>query len=55
MEREIYQLTAIIEADAEALRSATTPDSDRAALQRQIRIRTAERERLRALLAGISN
>ena len=49
-EREIYQLTAIIKADAEALRKKTTPDSDRALLLRQIEIRTAKRDRLRAQL-----
>jgi hypothetical protein len=53
LEREIYQLTAIIEADVDALRSRTTSDSDRAGLQRQIEIRTAERNRLQALLADL--
>ena len=53
LEREIYELTAIIGADMDALRSKTTADSDRAGLQRQIEIRTAERKRLQALLADL--
>jgi hypothetical protein len=53
LEREIYQLTVIIQSNADALKSATTRASDRAALQRQIRIRSVERDRLRALLANI--
>jgi hypothetical protein len=40
LEREIYQLTQIIGADAYALVSKTTPIADRAGLQKQIDIRT---------------
>lgn len=53
LEREIYQLTAIIGANVDALKSKTTKDSDRAGLERQIEIRTAERDRLQAVLASI--
>ena len=53
LEREIYQLTAIIRADVDALRSKTTSDSDRAGLQRQSR--TAERNRLQSLLADLEH
>jgi hypothetical protein len=35
IEREIYQLTQIIAADAFALASKSTPIADRAALQKQ--------------------
>jgi hypothetical protein len=41
LEREIYQLTQIISANAYALGSKFTPVADRAALQKQIDIRTA--------------
>jgi hypothetical protein len=40
LEREIYQLTQIIGADAYALVSKSTPVADRARLQKQIAIRT---------------
>ncbi len=40
LEREIYQLTQIIRADAFALVSKSTPVADRAGLQKQIDIRT---------------
>lgn len=52
LEREIYQLTAIINADVEALARKSTSDSDRAGLLRQIDIRAAKRHRLRALLSA---
>jgi len=42
--RGIYQLTAIIESNTRALRSKTTPHGDHAGLQRQIEVRTAERD-----------
>jgi hypothetical protein len=40
LEREIYQLTQIIGADAYALVSKSTPVADRAGLQKQIDMRT---------------
>jgi hypothetical protein len=40
LEREIYQLTQIIAANAYALVSKSTPVADRAGLQKQIDIRT---------------
>jgi hypothetical protein len=40
LEREIYQLTQIIAANAYALVSKSTPVADRAGLQKQIAIRT---------------
>ena len=40
LEREIYQLTQIIAANAFALASESTPIADRAGLQNQIAIRT---------------
>jgi hypothetical protein len=54
LEREIYQLTAIIEADTEALRKKSTTDSDRAALLQQIEVRTAKRDHLRSLLRKLN-
>ena len=54
LEREIYQLTAIIKADAEALGRNSTSDSDRAGLLRQIAIRTADCDRLRARLRELN-
>ena len=41
LEREIHQLTQIIAANSFALASRSTPGADRAALQRQIAIRSA--------------
>ena len=40
LEREIYQLTQIIAANAHALASKSTPIADKAGLQRQIDMRT---------------
>ncbi len=43
LEREIHQLTQIIRADADALVSKSMPSADRAGLQKQVDIRTAQR------------
>jgi predicted nucleic acid-binding Zn-ribbon protein len=54
LEREIYQLTRIINADRDALASKTTRPEDRPALQQQIDIRTARRSELQRQLGVLS-
>jgi hypothetical protein len=54
LEREIHQLTQIIAADAFALASKSTPGADRAGLQRQIAIRSAQWAGLLKKLSGAS-
>jgi hypothetical protein len=54
LEREIYQLTAIIKADTDALGKKSTTDSDRVGLLRQIEIRTAKRDHYRSLLRKLN-
>jgi hypothetical protein len=55
LEREIYQLTQIIGADAYALVSKSTPIADRAGLQKQIDIRTTMWAGLLKQLGGDSS
>jgi hypothetical protein len=55
LEREIYQLTQIIAANAYALVSKGTPLADRAGLQRQIDIRTIMWAGLLKQLSGDSS
>jgi hypothetical protein len=55
LEREIYQLTQIIAANAYALVSKSTPVADRAGLQKQIDIRTTTWASLLKQLGGDSS
>jgi len=55
LEREIYQLTQIIGADAFALVSKSTPVADRAGLRTQIDIRTTMWAGLLKQLSGDSS
>jgi hypothetical protein len=55
LERQIYQLTQIIAANAYALDSRSTPVADRSALQKQIDIRTAMWAGLLKQLGGDSS
>jgi len=55
LEREIYQLTQIIAANAHALVSKGTPLADRAGLQRQIDMRTIMWAGLLKQLSGDSS
>jgi hypothetical protein len=55
LEREIHQLTQIIAANVFALASRSTPNADRAGLQRQIKIRSALWAGLLKQLSGASN
>jgi hypothetical protein len=55
LQREIYQLTQIIAANAHALVSKSTPIADRAGLRRQIDIRTATWAGLLKQLSGVSS
>jgi hypothetical protein len=55
LEREIYQLTQIIAANAHALVSKSTSIADRAGLRRQIDIRTATWAGLLKQLSGDSS
>jgi hypothetical protein len=55
LEREIHQLTQIIAANVFALASKSTPNADRAGLQRQIGIRSALWAGLLKKLSGASN
>ena len=50
LEREIYELTQIIEADSGALRSASTSESDKADLRRAVELRAARRRLLEEAL-----
>ena len=54
LQREIYQLTRIINADRDALASKTARPEDWPALQQQIDIRTARREELQRQLDALS-
>jgi hypothetical protein len=54
LEREIHQLTQIIAANSFALASRSTPGADRAGLQRQIGIRSAQWAGLLKKLSGAS-
>jgi hypothetical protein len=55
LEREIYQLSQIIGANAYALVFTSTPIADRAGLQKQIDIRTAMQTGLLEQLGGHSS
>ena len=55
LEREIYQLTQIIAANAYALVSKSTPVADRAGLRKQIDIRTTMWAGLLKQLSGDSS
>jgi hypothetical protein len=54
LEREIYQLTQIINANRDALASKITRPADRPALQQQIEIRTDKRAELQRQLDAVS-
>lgn len=54
LEREIYQLTQIINANRDALASRVTPPKDRPALQQQIDIRAVRRDELQRVLDALS-
>ena len=55
IERDIHQLTQIIAANAFALASTSTPNADRAGLQRQIEIRSIRWAGLLKQLSGASS
>jgi hypothetical protein len=54
LEREIYQLTRIINANRDALASKKTRPEDRPALQQAIDIRTARRDELQRQVDALS-
>jgi hypothetical protein len=54
LEREIYQLTRIINANRDALASKMTRPEDRPALQKQVDIRTARRYELQRQVDALS-
>ena len=55
LEREIHQLTEIIRADLNALRSSGTPDEVKAVLQHAIEARYAQLNRLKARLGFLKS
>jgi hypothetical protein len=54
LEREIYQLTRIINANQDALAFRKTRPEDRPALQQQIELRTARRDELQRQADALS-
>jgi predicted nucleic acid-binding Zn-ribbon protein len=54
LEREIYQLTRIINSNRDALVCGVTRPEDRPALQQQIDIRAARRDELQCQLDALS-
>ena len=55
LEREIYEVTRIIQVDMTALRSRSTSEADKVNLRSALALRTAQLQRLKEKLATFSN